>query len=183
MNYFNNTWKIIAHYKCISCKSSSTAAHRDMINHGTLCILPTCSRARIQTFISYTSFVSGAIITENTFGSTSRIRVTLIFWQASANSVITLSVWPTWWRVTRVWGNWFWGWRRFWVAISKWITSIARWTSTYWSMVDNAALSTGTTRSWARIVTFLSHTSFISGTFWIYRTFRSTIWRTTHIVW
>lgn len=66
-----------------------------MVDDDTFCILSACSWAWINTLISYTSSVSLTVIAQYTLRSTTYIGIALIFHQASANSVITLSVWST----------------------------------------------------------------------------------------
>lgn len=49
----------------------------------------TCARARVNAFVSYTSFVTCALSIEYTFWSTTRISVSLVLRQARAYAIIT----------------------------------------------------------------------------------------------
>ena len=94
--------------KCISTHARRTRAHRSVIDHITNSILSTCSRARINTFISNTWLIARTVIAYHTFRSTTRVRIALIFRQTSAYSVRTLWVWSAW-----RWVAWIITWRFF----------------------------------------------------------------------
>jgi hypothetical protein len=94
--------------KCISTHSCRTRAHWSVIYHIANSVLSTCSRTRINAFISDTRLVSRAIIAYDTFRSTTRVRIALILRQTSTYSVRTLSI-----RATRRRIAWIITWRFF----------------------------------------------------------------------
>lgn len=66
------------------------------------------------------------------------------------------------------------------LASSKRIPSISRWTATNRVMVYNLAYCINTASSWARVYAFLIYTRLIQRTFGTYYTFWSAIWRSTY---
>lgn len=84
----------------ISTHSLWTCAHRNVIYYFTNSCWRTCSRTRINTFISYTCFVFCTISTEYTFRSTSNIRIALMFRNAGTNAIITNGICATRWWIT-----------------------------------------------------------------------------------
>lgn len=71
--------------------------------------------------------------------------------------------------------------QRFQMTSNKWISHISLFTSTDGNMVINTAVCIQTTRSWAWILAFFINTCFIARAVSINDTFRSTIWRKSHI--
>lgn len=66
--------------ECISNVFISTSAHRNVVYHGTFRVLPARVGTRVCTFVSYTGPIFGTICTQYTFGSTTYIRISLVFW-------------------------------------------------------------------------------------------------------
>lgn len=72
--------------------SGWTGADRNVIHDVASRILTAYSRARILAFILQTSFIARTFGIENTFGTTSFIRITGVFGQAFTFTVITYGV-------------------------------------------------------------------------------------------
>lgn len=151
-----------------------------MVDNGTNGICTAGTRARINALASYTSFISGAVIVEDTFRSAATIGIALIFWQTSAYSIVTLSVWTTWRWIARVSDNWLYSWR-FLSTVTKRIACEALRARTDRGVVYNAALCTCTAGSRTGISAFFSYTRQITRTFWIDCTFWSTIRRASNV--
>lgn len=66
-------------HKCISTHSWWTRAHWNVINHITNSILTTRSWTWIQTFVIKACFIPRTVIVNDTFGTTHRIWIALIF--------------------------------------------------------------------------------------------------------
>lgn len=82
-------------HKWISRCALWATAYRYVVYNVACAPLATRSRARIGAFVSDTSPVSRTVHTQYTFRATTGIRVPLVFRQASASSIPTLSVWAT----------------------------------------------------------------------------------------
>jgi hypothetical protein len=83
-------------------ETRGTIAHRYVIDDVANGTLAASSRARIHAFVANASSVSGTLGTDNALGSTSRVRVALIFGQAGAYAVVALSVSTAGGRIARV---------------------------------------------------------------------------------
>lgn len=152
-----------------------------MVDNGAFCVLSARSRARIATFLVNTGLVSRTVCTKDTFWTTAYIRISLIFRYASANAVITLSVWSAWCWIAWIWnrnGRWWW----FGLATSKWITSVSFRTITYRCMINYRTLSSESTRSWTRIRTFFPDTSQSANAFWVDCTLWPTVWWASYVI-
>jgi hypothetical protein len=84
--------KWIANYKWISFKALVAAAHWHVVNNLASCILSARSRARIFAFLSDTSLFSWAVLAVNTLRSAALVRISVIFWNASAHSISAVSI-------------------------------------------------------------------------------------------
>ena len=93
---YNITWNRSTANERVSSKTRCTRTHWNMINHLALSVLTACTRTRINTLISNTCFIPRTVVAKNAFWSTSIIWVSLVFWQASANAIVALSIRSTW---------------------------------------------------------------------------------------
>lgn len=88
--------------ECISAHSYRAAAHRHVVIHIAKRILATSSWTRIDTFVSDASSIERTICVKNTFWSTARIRISVVFRQTCASAVIAYSIRPTRGRIAGV---------------------------------------------------------------------------------
>lgn len=112
-NYYKSIYKRTlirsAFDKSVASHTSGTAAHWHVIDNVTNGILSTSTRTRINAFVSNTSFVTRTIRIEDTFWTTSCVWIALVFWQASANTIVAISVWSTWRWITWIIEHGFFG--------------------------------------------------------------------------
>ena len=76
----------------ISNKALVATAHRHVIDNLASCILSARSRARVFTFLSDTSLIPGAVLTDDALRSAALVRISMIFWNASARSVSAVGI-------------------------------------------------------------------------------------------
>lgn len=98
-------------YKSISRHAFRASAHWNMVINITDRILTTSSWAWIFAFIVNASLISWTFIVNYTFRPTTSVWVSLIFWQASADTIVTQCVWATWGRITWVYIWYFYIWK------------------------------------------------------------------------
>lgn len=152
----------------------------NMVAYTAFSIYATNSRTWVGTFLIDTWLVTGTVGINDTFRSTTTIRITKVALDTctwtSTISFFAFSIRTTGGRITRcqtLFRN-RWDIKLYleltyrdvicfiltcWIATRKriaWVTFI---TSTYWRMIDYITECIETTRSWTRIFTFLIHTS------------------------
>lgn len=168
----------------ISCVAHEASTQWDVVHHLTFGVLSTCSRTRVLTLIADTSAVRWAIGIQQAFWTTSLIWITEIFGKtrAGTGSILfpTYRIRSTWTGRTRLLGT-FHRIVLLWLnALREWITSIARSTNAYGSVIHCPTLGVMATGIGARILTFLSNTRQVIGTLRVTNAFGSTIWRCTN---
>ena len=70
-------------------------------------VLAACTRTRVNAFIAPAGFVSGTVLVYHALGSTAFVRISIVFGDASAKSVVANCVRPTGRWVALVYRNWF----------------------------------------------------------------------------
>lgn len=132
-----------------------------MTNYLTIGKLTTCTRAWIPTFIFNTCSICRTIGIYHTFRSTDIVRIANVVWKTAtrtsivsffANSVHSTRRWIA--RIYRI-SNFRLYVRR---ALYEWITMISRDTNALWCMTHYLTFCIHSTRSYARIFTFIIDT-------------------------
>lgn len=93
---FDFTLNSVALDECIPFHSFLTATHRNMTENFTYCICRTNSRTWINAFTSQTCLFAGTVRVQNTFGSTSRVSISLVIGETFALTITALCIIATW---------------------------------------------------------------------------------------
>lgn len=169
----------------ISGVARSTSTRWNMIHYLTFCILATTASTRVLTFVSNTRFVWRTIRVKNAFGTTSFVRISIVFRQTLASSyTILLSAICI--RTARIWNTWcglFIDRRLLNCALSKRITHISRQANAIRCMTNHTTLGILSTRVRAWILALVVNASKIASTFGIRNTFRTTVRCRTNKTW
>jgi hypothetical protein len=154
-----------AQHEGVSSVSLNTSTDRNMIVDVTFRVLTASSRTRIYTFISDAGFVAWTVSVQDTFWSATSVRISLVFRQTTANTIVALCVGTARRRIARICDYRFWRWRRFRNTVRERISGVTVWTSTNRSMIDDTALSSSSAGSWTRVSALLSDASQVAATF------------------
>lgn len=74
----NFWWYLLATNEGVSLITEQTSARWNVVDYWAFCVLSASSRTWIYALLSYTSFISRTIVVEDTFRSTSNIRISLV---------------------------------------------------------------------------------------------------------
>mgnify|MGYP005986239237 CR=1 len=93
MKQFSNfTWYLGAKYERIAGVALNARTSGYVVNDRAFSVLTAGAWARVYTLVSNARLISRTVGVENTFGSTSSVRIALILRQTGADAVVALSV-------------------------------------------------------------------------------------------